>query len=774
MKLLKLSCLFILCGYLAIFTISCSQKKKSKAKTEFAKNTIQYDASLPPNQAMAKYLTDCENNYFKNPHNRFASSTIAQSLMNQPAPTDSKKFAEWKKDIGDQWLFAGQTQKSIDNYEEAEKKMKEEKIGGDLAKQTHFMLALAYMRLGEQSNCISNHTAESCILPIIQTAYYTVKDPTLKAIELWKEVLKDDPENLNAMFLLNVAYMNLGQYPDGVPSEYRINPDKFKSEYNIGYFPNIAAGLGLDFFTRSGGVCVEDFNNDGNLDVINSGWFLDEQVKFMVNNGDGTFSDKTEASGLKGITGGLDMKTGDFNNDGFVDVLIPRGAWWNDFGKLPCSLLKNNGDGTFTDITQSSGLMNHLYPTQSVVAADFNNDGWLDIFIGNESRAIGASERYPCELYMNQKDGTFKNVAKEAGIDVICFSKGVVAGDYDNDGWMDIAISSQGTPNYLFHNETGKNNGNVSFKDVSKEAGISGPVKSFPLGFLDYNNDGWQDIFILTYDADNCDYDNAAEFYDKPAKGEYSIMYKNNGNGTFTDVTKELHLQHSMTVMGFNYGDLDNDGWLDLYAGTGTPNYTSLVPKRMFRNNDGQNFQEVTYSGGFGHLQKGHGIGFADVDNDGDQDVFEDMGGGYEGDAYQSAFYENPGHPENNWITMRFSGTKANRSAIGSKVKITVQMADGSTRDIYHVIGDGGSFGVNSLQVESGLGKATAITQVEVFWQGPNETQVFANVPMNDVVKFTEGNDAFEVVPSTPFIFKQMENSDSMMNMQGMMSFSGH
>jgi len=754
---------------ICLTAFSCSQKKKAKV---FAKNTIQYDSTLPSNQAMAKYLADCDANYFKNPANRFASSVRATNMMNQPAPKEAKKFVEWKKGIGDEWLFAGETQKAIENYEEAYKSVQENKISGDLAKQLTFMRALSYMRLGEQKNCIANHTPESCIIPIAQSAYYVIKDPTLKAIDLWKEVLNDNPDDLNAKFLLNVAYMNLGDYPDAMPAEYRIDPAKFKSEYDIGRFHNVAMDLGVDFFTRSGGVCVEDFNNDGLLDIVASGWGLDEQIRFMINNGDGSFTDKTDSSGLKGITGGLDLSTGDYNNDGFVDVFIPRGAWWNDFGKLPCSLLKNNGDGTFTDVTFETGLMKHLSPTQTIALADFNNDGWLDIFFGNESRAPGMSEKYPCELFMNDGNGKFKNIAKEAGADLICFSKGVVAGDYDNDGWMDIAISSQGTPNYLLHNESAKNGGKPTFRDVSKEAGISGPIKSFPIGFLDYNNDGWQDIIILTYDADNCDYDNAAEFFDKSVKGEYSILYKNNGNGTFSDVTKELHLQHPMTVMGFNYGDLDNDGWLDLYCGTGTPNYTSLVPKRMFRNNEGKNFQEVTTSGGFGHLQKGHGIGFGDLDNDGDQDVYEDMGGGYEGDSFQGAFYENPGHTENNWVTLRLIGTKANHSAIGSKIKITVLLPDGSTRDIYNVIGDGGSFGVNSLQLESGLGKATQIKQIEITWQGPNEKQVIENVPMNAIVRVTEGNPEFEIIPSMPFKFKKSDHD--MMNMDHMMSYSGH
>lgn len=755
----KLSLFSILTITILLVVASCGKEKKQR---EFAQNTIVYDTSLPSNEAMAKYLADCNNNYFKNPKNRFASTTRAANYEKSTPPKESKKYVEWKKAIGDEWLFAGDTEKSIAAYDEAIKKADEAKIGGDLLKDIKYMKAVAYMRLGEQKNCVALHTSESCILPIQKGGWYQITDPTKVAVDLWLEILKDNPDDLTSMFLLNVAYMNLGQYPDGVPAQYRINPEEFKSTYDVGKFKNIAGELGLDFITKSGGVCVEDFNNDGNLDIIASGWFLDEQVKVMFNNGDGTFKDVTEASTLKGITGGLDMKCADYNNDGWMDVLIPRGAWWNDFGKLPASLLRNNGDGTFTDVTYETGLMEHLYPTQSAVFADFNNDGWLDIYFGNETRRD--TEKYPCELFISDGKGKFINGGKDSGAGILCFAKGVAAADYNNDGYMDICISSQGTENFLLRNDTGKNGGKIKFTDVTKEAGVGMPIKSFPVAFLDYNNDGWEDLTIMTYDAENCDYDNAAEYFNKPVKGEYSVLYRNNGDGTFTDVTKEMHMDVAMTVMGLSFGDIDNDGWLDIYSGTGTPNYTSLVPKRMFRNNEGKSYQDVTHSGGFGHLQKGHGIGFGDVDNDGDQDVYEDMGGGYEGDGFQGAFYENPGISGNNWVCIQLVGVQANRCAMGSKVKITVENGDKTTRDIYLVVSNGGSFGVNSNRLETGIGKAVAIKQIEITWQGPNTKQIITNVPINAFVKITEGQDAVEVEGFKAFKFAAMPMDTMMMH----------
>jgi hypothetical protein len=628
---------------------------------------------------------------------------------------------------------------------------------GEVLDELQMLLAISYLRLGEQKNCIANHVRESCILPVSEAAWYTVREATMKAAGLFENILQNNPDNLNAAFLLNVARMNLGEYPDKVPAAFRIKEDRLNSEYTIPRFVNLALDLDVDVLSTSGGVCADDFNNDGLIDIINTGWLLTDQIRYFVNNGDGTFTDKTEAANLTGITGGLHVLHADYNNDGFKDIFIPRGGWWNDYGKLPNSLLKNNGDGTFTDVTYSAGLFS-LYPTQTAVFADFDNNGWLDIFIGNETRRD--SEKYPCELFMSNGDGTFTNKAEEAGVALEVFAKGVAAGDYDRDGFMDIVISSQGQDNFLLHNETSKQQGKLSFKEVAKEAGVVGPVKSFPVTFLDFDNDGWLDIFIATYDANNCDYDNAADFLGKKPAGEYSVLYKNNGDGTFTNLVGKSGLERSMTAMGLNYGDVDNDGWLDIYVGTGTPEYTSLVPNKMFRNNAGKAYQDVTTAGGFGHLQKGHGIGFADFDEDGDQDIVEDMGGGYMGDPFQSAFFENPGN-NNAWTTIRLVGTKSNRDAIGSRVIITTVNAAGATEIFQHVISNGGSFGSNSLQLEAGLGSAQRIASIEVIWSGTGETQSWQNMPLRKIITLTEGKAESQIADPKPFVFKRMDMTGS-------------
>jgi hypothetical protein len=171
----------------------------------------------------------------------------------------------------------------------------------------------------------------------------------------------------------------------------------------------------------------------------------------------------------------------------------------------------------------------------------------------------------------------------------------------------------------------------------------------------------------------------------------------------------------------------------------------------MFRNAEGKVFQDVTTSGGFGHLQKGHGIAFADIDNDGDQDVYEDMGGAYQGDTYRNVLFENPGHG-NRWITLKLEGVKSNRSAIGARIKITTQTGAGE-RTIYKTVCSGGSFGASPLRQEVGLGQAKAIKSIEIFWPPTGQTQNFKDVPMEQFWRIREGDPGLERMELKSFKF---------------------
>ncbi|HEX4383531.1 MAG TPA: CRTAC1 family protein, partial [Myxococcales bacterium] len=208
--------------------------------------------------------------------------------------------------------------------------------------------------------------------------------------------------------------------------------------------------------------------------------------------------------------------------------------------------------------------------------------------------------------------------------------------------------------------------------------------------------------------------------------GERPRLYHNNKDGTFTDVTHEAHLDQLILAMGANFGDLDNDGYPDFYLGTGSPVLSMLVPNKMFRNHQGKFFQDVTTSGGFGHLQKGHAIAFGDIDNSGNQDVLENMGGVFNSDKFWLALYKNPGHG-NHWVKLALTGTKANRFAIGARIRVVIS-EDGVKREIFSQVGSGGSFGASSVRPHLGVGKATAIELLEIKWPGSGTIQRFENL----------------------------------------------
>lgn len=594
----------------------------------------------------------------------------------------------------------------------------------------------AYLRTGELDNCCALHNADSCLVPLQGGALYQKTEGPSRAIELLDEQLAEHPDDLCARWLINIAYMTLGHYPDQVPAEWLIDPKAFASEYDIKRFPDVAAGAGLDAYGISGGCIIDDFDGDGLLDIVRSEITLDGQLRFFHNNGNGTFGDRTSAAGLTGEVGGLNILQADYNNSGRPSILVLRGAWMAGEGHFPVSLLRNNGGGTFTDVTEESGLLKATGPTQTAVWLDYDGDGWLDLFIGRESSDDRVN---PCQLFHNNHDGTFTECAAECGLDFVGFIKGVCSADYDGDGRPDIFISRlagpdhQPAPGLLFHNDGPRDRDNSKkgwkFTEIGRSAGITRPMRSFPCWFFDYDNDGRPDIFVCGFYSDDGPVPTAAEYCGLPSHGEHPCLYHNNGDGTFTDVTAAAGLEHELMGMGANFGDLDNDGFLDFYIGTGSPQYTAVIPNRMFRNDGGKRFQDVTTSGGFGNLQKGHAIAFGDLRNDGQQDVYEQMGGAFTGDKFYSVLYANPGH-ENHWIGLKLEGVRSNRGAVGARIRVVVRTKTGE-RSFYRTVNSGGSFGANPLRQEIGLGDALAIESIEILWPATGQTQHLPAVPMD-------------------------------------------
>ena len=603
------------------------------------------------------------------------------------------------------------------------------------------LLALSYLRLGERNNCLAHHNHSSCIFPIKGDGIYTDPYLTQKSIRLYQSILRADPSDLESRWLLNLAYMTLGQYPAGVPGNLLIpGLDKDSSSIKLSAFEDMAMPLRLaDQRSMAGGTIIDDFNNDGYLDIILSswGWGPEDGMHYFRNNGNGTFTDLAKTAGIAGIKGSLNIMQVDYNNDGLTDIFMLRGGWRGVYGKQPKTLLKNNGDGTFSDVTVESGLVS-LHPTQTAVWADFNNDGWPDVFIGHESTSL--YDGYPCELWINNQDGTFSEVAQAAGCGLAGFVKGVTSADYNRDGWPDIYLSQRDGKKVLLKNK-GLKTRIPGFENVTHEAGLDKEITyTFPAWFWDYDNDGWPDIFTCGYKfSGSLANSEAASALHLPQPSSSSMyLYHNNHDGTFTNTSAAVGLDRPVFAMGSNFGDIDNDGWLDIYLGTGNPDLGSLSPNHLFKNVDGHSFVDVTRSARVGNLQKGHGVAIADLDNDGDQDIFVETGGAYKGDAYYNSCYINPGQNDNNWISITLEGRRSCRSALGAHLVLHIT-DNGLHRTIYRDITSGGSFGASPLRQEIGIGRAARIDTLEVRWPTSGLVQYFANVAPRRFIRIIEG-----------------------------------
>ena len=579
------------------------------------------------------------------------------------------------------------------------------------------ILGIANLRRGELDNCVHHHNAEMCLFPLTQNALHQNPKGSSSAIEYFNKHLASKPDNLEVRWLLNLAYQTLGKIP---PKNLAIPLPAITIANKIARMPDISARAGITNISGAGGSIIDDFDNDGFNDIIFSSVDSCESIRYFHNKGDGTFSDWTTKAKLEEQIGGINCTQTDYNNDGWLDIFVMRGGW--EF-PMRNSLLKNNGDGTFSDVTAASGLMSGDHRTHSAAWADFDNDGWLDVFVGHEESAS--------QLFKNNKDGTFVDVSAKAGVNKAAFTKGVTFGDYDNDGFADLYVSNYGSENFLYHNH-----GNGTFTDVAKSLKVEKPIMSFPTWFCDYDNDGFLDLFVASFVPSITEV--ARGYLGLPAQAETMKLYHNNGRGGFDDVTSQVKLNRVVPTMGANFGDVDNDGFVDFYLGTGAPSYTALMPNFFFKNIGGKSFVDVTASSGTGHLQKGHGVAFGDINNDGDQDLFVNMGGFIPGDKYNKALFENPNQANgNHWIALKLIGEKSNRAAIGAKIKINLVDLNGQKSLRYREVNCGGSFGSSTLTQNIGLGKNNRINSIEIIWSS-GKSQVLQDVKQDQKITIKE------------------------------------
>lgn len=688
---------------------------------------------------------------------------LDQLLKASPPPAPGR-VATLRYRYAVELLNSGATEAALEQFAqvEASQQRGEFQMTPEQTAAVRQMHSVAFLRLGEQENCLLNHTAASCLLPIQPEGVHRLPRGSRQAVERLRLDLGRQPDLANR-WLLNLAYMTLGEYPDRVPAEWAIPPELFASPIPLAPFPDIAGGLGLDLNDLAGGVVAEDFDRDGFTDLMISAWGLRDPLRLFRNQGDGTFRERSQEAGLTGVVSGLNLVQADYDNDGWVDVLVLRGAWWGERGRIPNSLLRNQGDGTFEDVTLSAGLYS-LHPTQAAVWVDYNGDGWIDLFIGNES---SPSQSHPCELYRNNGDGTFTEVARESGLTALGLIKAVSSADYNADGLPDLYVSCRGQTNVLYRNDgpaagagpaptSGITRGSAdrriwTFSNQATPAGVSEPLFSFPAWFFDYDQDGRPDLFVGGYGVKDVGRV-AADYLGLAHASERDRLYRNRGDGTFEDISRATGVYRTTLPMAGNFGDFDNDGWPDYYLGTGNPDFSMLIPNRAFRNDRGRGFQEVTTALRVGHLQKGHAISFADFDNDGDQDVYASIGGAFTGDFYRNVFFQNPGST-NAWIKLRLQGVRANRDGIGAHLKVTVTTPEGS-RVIHKDVNSGGSFGANPLRQEIGLGNATAVESLEITWPGSRQVQRVTGLTLNSGYEVIEGQTEARRLVLSPVTWK--------------------
>jgi hypothetical protein len=622
--------------------------------------------------------------------------------------------------LGQLHAYQGTMDRAIDQYQRAYEVARAGVPAATLRMQE--ALGVAYLHKSEMDNGAYRAPGEIGWLPVEPSQPYARTRDSERAIEHFLQYLKQKPDELEVRWLLNLAYMTLGKYPDKVPLSYLIPPAVFAPAHDASYrgrFRDVAPQAGLSVVATAGGVIVDDLAGNGRFDVVTSNFDSCGPLHYFRNNGDGTFVERTSAAGLDGQPGGLNMIQTDYNNDGCKDILVLRGAW-----EVPQrrSLLRNNCDGTFTDVTAASGLAKPATSTQTAAWADIDNDGWLDLFVGNEDRAS--------QLFLNKGGTAFEDISHAAGVDRVAFTKGVSALDYDNDGFMDFYVSNFNGDNFLY-----RNNHDSTFAEMARGAGVPGPGHGFGTWFFDYDNDGWADLFATSYFT-SVD-ESVRTYLGLPHQAATLKLYRNLRDGSFRDVTAEVGLDKVFMPMGANFGDIDNDGFLDIYLGTGNPSYASLLPNVLLHNREGKSFVDVTASSGTGELHKGHGIAFADLDNDGDEEIVAEIGGATPGDSHPLRLFENPGHG-NDWINVRLVGVKTNRAGVGARITVTVENEGRQARSIYRSVGNGGSFGASPLEQHIGLGKSARLVGLEVWWPASNTRQRFTGLAKNQVVEITE------------------------------------
>ena len=501
--------------------------------------------------------------------------------------------------------------------------------------------------------------------------------------------------------------------------------------------------------SMSGGVALLDYDNDGFLDIYFVNSLTVDLLKtngktksylYRNNNGNGTFTDVTAKAGVGDVGWGMGVAVGDYNNDGFDDLYVTCVG--------PNRLFKNNGNGTFSDVTKAAGVPDPRWSTGAAFV-DYDNDGKLDLMVANyvafdfkELPEFGKGrlcqyKGLPVQcgprglpgdgdtLYHNEGDGSFLDVSKKAGVSDPngYYGMGVICSDFDEDGFVDIFVANDSTPNFFY-----KNNGKGAFEEIGFFSGTAVNENGSEQGCMgvtvgDYDHDGQFDLFVTNFDDD------------------YNTLYRNDGKLSFTDVShaaKVAAVGLPYVGWGTKFFDYDNDGWVDLFVANGHV-YPQIQTYRqrnfLHRNNHDGTFSEIAEQLGstFAEKRAGRGVAFGDIDNDGDVDlVINNLDGA-------PTVLRNDGGSANNSILIKLVGVKANRGAIGARVKIV----SGELTQKDEVRSGDSYISQSDMRLHFGLGKRTKIDLIEVRWPG-GAVEKISSAPVNSLLVVKEGSGIIE------------------------------
>lgn len=513
---------------------------------------------------------------------------------------------------------------------------------------------------------------------------------------------------------------------------------------NGDFFQEITEGIGIDFKhsigddhlsnlveSVGGGAAFLDYDQDGFLDIyICNGAHIeglsegdkpteDLQNQLYRNLQNGTYENVTVKAGVGDKGYGMGMTIGDFDNNGYPDIYI------SNHGENV--LYKNNGNGTFNDISQKAGITGSECSV-GAVWLDYNNDGFIDLYVGNyikfdpEYGYFYAPDGFPGPmaydaqadvLYRNNGNETFSDVTEEMGVlNIDGRAMGVGSADYDGDGFADIFVANDHQINYMYKNEEGKR-----FSDKGIMSGVafnqSGEATiSMSVDFADYNNDGLLDLFV--------------------SDDTYCSLYKNEGNGVFTDMSYPSGIavasgQH--VGWSSSFIDYDNDGDVDIFKTNGELKHLYGQEDQLFENQNGEKFTDVSVERGkyFEKEMVGRGACFGDYDNDGDLDAYivnlNDHG----------VLLRNNQGNNNNWILIKLVGTTSNRDGLGATIKITT----GDVTQMAQKRSTTGYLSQNDPRIHFGLAQNTSIDKLEVSWPS-GKKQILEDIKSNQILTVTE------------------------------------